>query len=272
MSETTIQNDKYVHFPLCCLHFNKNMAVTADYLISYGIIERAKKLHNSTDNTAIDAACEDTLGIIPGDFQQTRERAAAIQQHIDNFENKYGRDAQVRIHKSVLFDVRDKKFKYGADGFRVLCAIYSKISRRFPFPRITTAEINVRARGIRSAKLMDEFVEMDSLPPLLSRDKINRTVKKLDGEFIATFTYKKREKRFTRDKRKRKELIDYSAAIHAKKQSRKDQQAKDQAYFAERMSDKLGYEWTEKQATIVPLVDEQIENVLSVLHGDIANG
>ena len=218
-----------IYFPLCLLNYNdaqtqgenhistpSNVPDTptiAGKLISYGIVEYAKKLQGSyiiskteeneivkytleqkisghMSNKTLDryiilaAIC---LGIRINNLKRTKLNHRDLHNFHASFENTYGKDAKVKIHKDVLLEVSEKSFDERM--FRVYCGVLSVIGKK-PFVRITIRRIRYAMLGCKSENVFNEFIRN---PTLLTARQVKTTIDKLvDRGFFDFFTHKNR--------------------------------------------------------------------------------
>ena len=214
--------NQYIHFPLCCLNYDKDVSKTAELLISYGIIEFAKQLEkkielNDLDTEVIENYIDENrlgyvsesdyfiilsakkLGIDISSVSNTKHKHSEINRFINDFEYKHGKDAKVRVHKSIIFEVRDKQFNERL--FRVYCAILSVIGNK-NFIRITIKRISIRMLGFKSNEV---YYKEKSKYNLMTARQIKTCSEKLsEKNLISKLTYRNR-------------LTFYSEATHSGK-------------------------------------------------------
>jgi len=197
----------YVHFPLCFLNFDKDLTKTSDYIISYGICNYAIRLRDeqieysedvisdfitenklnyldirSSFNCYLILACKN-MDVIPG--YEVIKRYEKINSYHNRFINVYGNDCFVRVHKNILFDVKDKKFN--PDLFRVYSAVLSYMGKK-KYVRIVYSNIKLRAQGFKSNKIKVKPVLNE-----LTIKQIRNLIKKLkDKNLMTVYTFKNR--------------------------------------------------------------------------------
>lgn len=200
-----------IYFPLCCLNYDKDISKTAGLLISYSIVEFAKKLENEIelnddDDDKIENYIEENnlkksifpidnfiilsaikLKISISSLHWTKKQHSEINSYIINFENKYGTDAKVKIHKDLLFEVRDEKFNERL--FRVYCGIVSVIGNK-KFVRITNKRISYRMLGFKSEDIY--YKEKSNYKLMTARQIKNCTDKLSEKNLFAKLTYRNR--------------------------------------------------------------------------------
>lgn len=225
-----------IYFELCCLNFNKDISKTADLLISYSIVEFAKKLEvieldendidkieNYIDDNKLNVKTEFDnyiilalikLNIDIGSLQSVKKEHLELRKHVTEFENKYGADCKVKIHKDLLFEVRDKKFNERL--FRVYCGIVSIIGKK-KFVRITNKRISYTMMGFKSEKVYNS--EKSKYKLMTSRQIKTCTNKLTEKNFIARLTYRNRMTFYSTAYRGKKfnEVLTSSIALNKEK-------------------------------------------------------
>jgi len=199
-----------IYFPLCCLNYDKDIKKTAGLLIGYGITEFAKKLEkkieledhdidnieNYINDNNLGYVNEDDYHIILsakklridiGSISNIKSNHSVINNFIINFERKHGTDCKVKVHKSLLFEVRDGQFDERM--FRVYCAILSIIGNK-KFVRITNSRINYRMLGFKSVEVY--YKEKPKYKPLTARQIKTTTDKLSERNFFSKITYRNR--------------------------------------------------------------------------------
>jgi len=203
-----------IYFPLCCLNYDKDIKNTAELIISYGIVEFGKKLeseielyegdtnrindyieknnlineYDEADNFLILSAIK--LSIDIPDLYYTKMKHSKLINYIRIYESKHGKDAKVKVHKSLLFEVRDGIFDERM--FRVYCAVVSSIGDNI-FWRIVIDTIAVRMLGFKSKKICS--IEKSKYKKLTAR-QVKTTIDKLSEtgkNFFAMRTYRNRQ-------------------------------------------------------------------------------
>ncbi len=218
-----------IYFPLCLLNYIDNedeeenmhstftilpdISTIAGKLISYGIVEYAKKLERSWSISQIEdyeicrhiqeqnlttyqssdpldryiilaAQC---LRLKIGDLEITKLNHKHLDDFHYQFENVHGKDAKVKIHRDILFEVREKQFDERM--FRVYCGVLSIIGKK-PYVRITMKRILYAMLGCKSEKV---FNEIEHKQKLLSARQVKTTIDKLrDRGFFDYVTHAKR--------------------------------------------------------------------------------
>jgi hypothetical protein len=210
-----IKKDRMFYFPLYALRYSTDFHKTLDYIISYCIVEYGYWLYSnfvlsSGDNSNIQRAvtknpinnfdCGDDLhdyivfaslryGIKIFDIKILLNKHKAIINFISYYENQYGKDARVKVHRDLILETRDGKFDYNL--FRLYCAVKSILGKK-PFCRITSDRLMYRMLGYKSKEVFERECCSDRL---LSRRKIDLRVNKLvNKKFVDTITYRKRIK------------------------------------------------------------------------------
>lgn len=229
-----------IYFSLCCLNYDKDISKTAGILISYSIVEFAKKLENEIelnddDDDKIENYIEENnlkksifpidnfiilsaikLNISISSLHWTKKQHSEINNYIINFENKYGTDAKVKIHKDLLFEVRDEKFNERL--FRVYCGIVSVIGSK-KFVRITNKRISYRMLGFKSEDIY--YKEKSYYKLMTARQIKNCTDKLCEKNFFARLTYRNRMTFYSTAYRGKEfnEVLTSSIALNKEKKS-----------------------------------------------------
>jgi hypothetical protein len=199
-----VNEEKYFQFMLSALAFYSNPTDRLNAIISFSLIEtglsvrdkldpgtrveRAKAFKKAKD-TPSDFQANDELslavmlgakeiGVVPGSIQVSIQKWRQLRDLRKAFEEKHGPDAQVRVRKDLCFETRDNGFSYRE--FAVLAAIYSCIGAKSYPARVTRKQIQHRALGYKSAKVMDAELSTrtDGELPLTFR-QINYVIDKL---------------------------------------------------------------------------------------------
>lgn len=208
------KRNQYIHFPLCCLNFSNNIIEIAEKIISYGVVEFAKiletqielyendinniinfikknkikgvNLENETDQFIILSCIK--IGVIPFDLRATKSNQKELKSYIIEFEKRNGQDCIVRVHKDIIFEVRDGKFSELL--FRVYCAVLSVIGKK-AFVRITIKRISYRMQGFKDLKTANKEIAKSS--KILTDRQIRTLTDKLQNQgLIDKLTYKNR--------------------------------------------------------------------------------
>ena len=200
-----------IYFSLSCLNYDKDISKTAGLLISYGIVNFAKKLEkeielNDDDYNKIENYIENNnlkKSIFPIDnfiilsaiklnidivsLHWIKKNYSEINNYIINFELQHGKDAKVKLHKDLLFEVRDKKFDERL--FRIYCGIVSIIGNK-KFVRITNKRISYRMLGFKSEDIY--YKEKSNYKLMTSRQVRTCTDKLSEKNLFAKLTYRNR--------------------------------------------------------------------------------
>jgi len=185
----------------------------AGKIISFGLVEYAKKLKNEwllndcerneieeyiRKNKLIAYIGNDifdryivlsaiNIGIDIANLEKTKLSHKELDNYRARFENVYGTDAKVKIHKDILFEVREGQFDERM--FRVYCGVLSVIGDK-QFVRITKERIMYAMLGCKSEKVFQRFEQNYKL---LTERKVKTTIDKLrDRGFFDCITYGKR--------------------------------------------------------------------------------
>lgn len=198
----------FLEFPLCALAFDEDEWI--DKIISYCIVEHSinvktnvrhrineleedDELPNDFDRKNIKecqiilAAKE--LGIIAGSMKSMKKNHNELENFINGFINKYGKQPFCRIGKKLCFEARDGKFDKIL--FRVLCAIQSKLGKQKSHRIITQNEIIFRMWGCKNREIFEK--ERTSEYKKTGRKKIKSLTDILEAkDLISKFTYARR--------------------------------------------------------------------------------
>jgi len=142
----------YFQFPLCALSFGQTENERLNIIVSYSVVhagsrlfqklspeqqrqfveqkERAKQFPQGFDWNYIDQCAAlyaaDVMHFRFDNFKAVWDAYQQMEEYIFHFENRYGRDALVRIKADWAFAARDGRGLTYRE-FSVLCAIYSAI-------------------------------------------------------------------------------------------------------------------------------------------------
>lgn len=213
-----------IYFPLCFLSYRECDTIAgedAEYIpglpeiagniINYGVIEYGKKLWRENffisqndesqiksyarKNSLSSKSIQDKyiilsclkLGIRLGNMTLAKALHEKLSLYLREYESRYGKDVKVKIHKDILFEVRDKKFDERM--FRVYCAVLSVIGNK-NFVRITIDTISFRMHGFKTS---DIYLDNNLSYEVLTRRQTEITLAKLqERNFFRRFTYAKR--------------------------------------------------------------------------------
>ena len=169
----------FLEFPLCCLALDESKVEKLSYIISYGIVNHSFKIkaeinqraallekfapddfdYESIEDKKLLIASHE-LGITLGSINSNFERYSRLTNFINDYENKYGKDAYIRIGKKLCFETRDGQFDYTL--FAILSAIQSNIGKKKKFFRITKDKIRYRMHGYKTKQIsIDEKLSPD---------------------------------------------------------------------------------------------------------------
>jgi len=143
----------YFHFPLCLLAFGEDYKQRLQYIVSYSVCKQANrtnpKFPRSARNGSLDEAAT-FLGVNIGCYDSTISRWKEADGFVRRWEQRYGKDALVRIGTSLLWEAHNNT-GVSYREFSILCAINSIIGKRRSVPRrITEPRIRARAAGFKS--------------------------------------------------------------------------------------------------------------------------
>jgi len=165
----------YIIFPLNCLSLNVGYKFLIKCILCYGIINILKQKYNIKDikhllfrNIATKWSTDELdyfddyfIELIfnidqdnTTDFENPKTiflKYKILWSHNKEFENKYGKDANVLINTELLNDILNRSVLTERQ-FRILCAIYSKIGKS-PYQFITNEQINFRLNGYKTENI-----------------------------------------------------------------------------------------------------------------------
>jgi hypothetical protein len=209
---------RYFQFPLCALSYGASEQECLNHIISYACVEHGKRqwwkcsseerrryrsatespltadCHiNLKDETQVQAALGAAqLNMKLGSVTNVLESHQRLATFISSFEQRYGRDAQVRIVTSWVFEARDKR-GISYIELATLIAIYSKIGAKKSAVRITRDEIWRRAHGCKS-KPVFEAACGEHMRPLYTPRQIRAAVDRLHARrFFCRLTFARRQ-------------------------------------------------------------------------------
>ncbi len=198
-----------LEFPLCCLSYPEDEKIKVGMIISYCIIEHSKKVtsfihkrirelerelpsdfEDYDEVHSIVVLAADELGITVSNIKSTLLNHKMLNEYVNDFTAKYGKDAYCRIGKKVCFETSNGKFNYSA--FTVLCSIQSILGKTKHYCRITKDRIRYRMLGYKSKPIAEQ--EMQGNTILLSDRQIGSRINVLYGKnFFSKFTYAQRQ-------------------------------------------------------------------------------
>ncbi len=240
--DTIAAKTNNIYFPLCFLAYVPDsesdndfegcyalpdLKTIANKIISYGVIEYAKKLQREDffiseygkkkiaeyvrrnklhlkkdlfDRFIIVSAIK--LNIYFYNLEGLKEQHRELAKYLDSYERKNGKDVNVKMHKNILFEIMEKKFDERM--FRVYCAALSVIGNK-SFVQITIKRISYRMHGY---KTQDIYLASKPTCEVLTARQIKTTIDKLqERNFFDFFTYGNR-KTFYSTKLRGKQLFD----------------------------------------------------------------
>jgi hypothetical protein len=202
---TMSQDEKFFQFPLCLLTYGATVKDRCNAIIRYCLIHeglkavdridipKAKELlaemgerkpygcdiKNRTDRAYLVGA--NVLNVVGGSVPDAVNTHGDVSAYCREYEAAtQGRDAQVRIKTSLIFETRDGS--YDARQFAVLCGLYSLIGSK-PYPVVCRREvIALRAYGYKSKAAMDAWNarRANKEEKLLTVDQIRYTLDALE--------------------------------------------------------------------------------------------
>ena len=205
-------NENYFQFPLCALAFGDAEVARLDHIISFGCVDAGYVMLNrlspesrkevaikfsqiekcpagfskSNPNHIAAMLGAEAIGVTFGNIGYSVESWNAVSNFKRNFEAKHGRDVEVRIAKTLAFEVRDKAGMSYRE-FAALSAIYSCVGAKEYPVRVTRDRIQCRMLGYKTADIMRAEISnrTDGATPLSLR-QINYTLDKLhERQFFA---------------------------------------------------------------------------------------
>jgi len=205
----------YFQFPLCSLSFGDDRQQRVNTIIRYNCVEMGRRLwakfsadvrHAHRRMTPLPTWCKqrprndvelqallgaNSLQVVPVDLSLTVAQHAALCAFVADFEQRHGRDAQVRIVTNWLWNaVSGREMPYVE--MATLAAIYSKIGATKRPVRITRDEIWRRALGFKSRRVFT--FETRDREPLIRPRQIRSAIERLhDRGCFARVTYARRE-------------------------------------------------------------------------------
>ena len=198
-----------LEFPLCCLSYPEEEKNKVGMIISYCIVEHSKKVNSFIHKRIRELERElpfdfeeanevhlkvvlaaDELAITVSNTKNTLLNHKMLTENINDFTEKYGKDAYCRIGKKVCFETSVGKFNYSA--FTVLCAIQSVLGKTKKYCRITKDRIRFRMQGYKSKSIAEQEMK-DKTILLTDRQLGNRTEILYGKNFFSKFTYAQRQ-------------------------------------------------------------------------------
>ena len=211
-------DNKYFQFPLCALSFGQTADARLEAILDYSLIDKGWKLFCKLSaeqqrqflalarrSQRIPQGCDiniwshqaalydaEIIGISLGGLVSCLGRYHSLHGYVEAFEKTHGRDAQVRIKKSWLFNARDGNGLTYRE-FSVLCGIYSAIGSK-ELARVTQPRIRRCVLGYRSDAIMRVELRRraDRAKPLTER-QLRDTISRLHrNKFFARCTVARR--------------------------------------------------------------------------------
>jgi hypothetical protein len=174
----------YFHFPLCLLAFRRDYKDRLQHIVSYCICEHAKRLTEAPADVPSATKIYDAARFLHVNVtspEATVDRWKAAKRFIRIWENRFGRDASVRIATALLWEAHDNT-GVSYREFSILCAINSIIGRRRLRPRrITEPSIRARAAGFKSWTIAKRELACDQshAAQLLTSHQVRYTLERL---------------------------------------------------------------------------------------------
>ncbi len=176
--------NSYFQFPLCLLGFRSDYKNRLQHIVSYCLCEHARRLNRTSadacDKTALDEAAR-FLHVNIASYDAAIQRWQFATTFIRQWENRYGRDAFVRIATALLWEA-DNNTGLTYREFSILCAINSVIGNRRSRPiRMTEPSIRIRAAGYKSWRVANQELARDQSRrgQLLTRHQVRYTLERL---------------------------------------------------------------------------------------------
>ena len=174
----------YFQFPLCLLALGENHQERLQHIVSYCLYEQAKRRNPKFPRSARNGSLEEAanfLGVNIRSPDSTISRWREADGFVRNWEQRYGKDARVRIGTKLLWEAYDNS-GVSYREFSILCAINSIIGKRRSVPkRITEPRIRVRAAGFKSWDVAKSELPSDESRKarLLTVDQVRYTLENL---------------------------------------------------------------------------------------------
>ena len=177
----------YFHFPLCLLAFGSDYKDRLQHIVSYCLCEHALRLNRKLNRAFADipsqtALCEAAtfLHVNMASNHATVERWKLANWFIEGWEERFGKDASVRIATTLLWEAHNNTGVTYRE-FSILCAINSVIGDRSAPIRITERTIRIRAAGYKSSTVLRREVDRDKsrAVQLLTPHKVRYTLERL---------------------------------------------------------------------------------------------
>ena len=174
----------FFHFPLCLLAFGEEYKERLQYIVCYCLYEEAKRTNPDFPKSVKKIGLDDAatfLHVTTGSYDSTICRWRKADDFLSRWEERYGKDARVRIGTSLLWEAHNTT-SVSYREFSILCAIDSIIGHRRSIPkRITEPSIRVRAAGFKSWNVARSELSCDALgkATLLTVNQVRHTLEGL---------------------------------------------------------------------------------------------
>jgi hypothetical protein len=181
----------YFQFPLCLLASGEDYKERLQHIVSYCVYQQAKRTNPKFPRSARNGSLEEAanfLGVNIGSPDSTISRWREADSFVRYWEQRYGKDARVRIGTTLLWEAYDNS-GVSYREFSILCALNSIIGKRRSVPkRITEPRIRVRAAGFKSWDVAKSELPSDESRKarLLTVDQVRYTLENLhERKFFA---------------------------------------------------------------------------------------
>lgn len=180
------KNNEYIFFSLCCLNLRLPYNSLVKKILYYSYVDKSSKDYLDASSVSkkcgIDIDVKQKKELYMKKYQKYKHSFNLVNEHIISYQNKYGKDAMVSIHKNLIkeqFEIHS----LSEEEFKILCAIYSKIGTS-EYQTIIYDEIRVRACGYRSVSIYLRAKGLDKLDMknLFSDKVLNRIITKLSKD------------------------------------------------------------------------------------------
>lgn len=177
----------YFQFPPCLLAFGSDYKDRLQHIVSYCVCEHAQRLNRKLDLAspnipAQTALCEAArfLNVNVTSHDATVERWKLATWWIEGWEERYGKDASVRIATILLWEAHNNTGVTYRE-FSILCAINSVIGDSSKPIRITERTIRIRAAGYKSWTVLKRELDRDKsrAARLLISNQVRYTLEQL---------------------------------------------------------------------------------------------
>lgn len=157
----------YFQFPLCLLAFGSDYKDRLQHIVSYCLCEHAKWLNRNLSGASADTPSQTALyeaatflHVNVASLEATVERWKLVSWFIEGWEERFGKDASVRIATTLLWEAHNNTGLTYRE-FSILCAINSVIGNRSTPMRITERTIRIRAAGYKSLTVVKRELDGD---------------------------------------------------------------------------------------------------------------